>query len=570
MDAGIEKKIGKPFPKKTIYISLIAFIILMSALTGLATFKVLSYDKIYSGVYVNGLDVGSLKRDELSDLLKKEFQDKAKNITITVKSADFMEKINLADIDLSYDISSSVDKAYEVGRSGNIFGRLFDVLKSSKNESKLEMPISYNKEKVESVINSLYEKTLVKVKQPELIIGSSNVVIRSGHHGQHFDKGEALKKIEASILKCSDETINLATIRTIPDKINVDEFIKKINTEPVDASVKVDKNKITILPHVIGKKVDRGALTSLVAVLEGTEDTERSLPIATVNPKILTQDINAKLFKDTLYTMSTRFSTSTTNDANRGVNIRLAVSKINGTILGPGQVFSFNDIVGPRSAANGYKVAHVYSRGKVIDDVGGGICQVSTTLYNAILFSDLQTVSRTPHMFTVGYVPYGRDAAVSYGSLDFKFKNSTKLPIKIEGTVSKDNKIFFTLKGTKEDPKKAIDLVTKTVKTIDFQTKYIDDPTLEVGKTVVKQKGSKGYVIDTYKITKLDGKIVSEVKLHTSKYNPLTQEIRRGTKKALTPTPQPKNVTATNTPGKPLPTPANTIAIQATPKPNPQ
>jgi hypothetical protein len=201
---------------------------------------------------------------------------------------------------------------------------------------------------------------------------------------------------------------------------------------------------------------------------------------------------------------------------------------INGKILLPGEVFSFNDTVGPRSEDGGYKTAHTYVAGKVIDGIGGGICQVSSTLYNAVLNADLEVVERRNHMFTVGYVPYGQDATVSYGTTDFRFKNSTSWPIKLNATVTKNNYIIFTFLGTNENPDKKVIMTQKIIKNIPFEIKYIDDPTLPAGKTIVKQEGKQGLIVETYKTIKDGTKVISQTKIHTSKYSPLTEEVRRG------------------------------------------
>lgn len=534
MDPQVQKRLFKLTPKKIVTVTLLTFLLLVLAVSAQLIYTVLKYDKVYKGVYVDGIYASGMSTEELKDLLNKNYEDKVNNSQVTLNIGKNSEKIGFSDINVVYNVQDAVDKAYNIGRTGNVFERVYDIVETSFNSKKVELTSSYNKEKLQQIINSLYEKTLVKVKEADLSIQSDRVVIRSGHHGENIDKDKVLAEIENSIKECKSEAINVPVIETAPSRINVDEYIKKINVEASDASIKIENNSIRITPHVVGKNVDKTTFVNIVSELGKTEDTEKVLPVISVQPKVRTEDIHVKLFKDTLASSSTQFYTNSQNDTNRAGNIRIAVSKINGKMLAPGEVFSFNDTVGARTEDGGYKEAFTYVGGKVIPGVGGGICQVSSTLYNSVLFADLEVDERINHMFTITYVPLGRDAAVAYGSADFKFKNSTNWPIKIESWVSKDNKIYFVIKGTNETPGKTVEIIHKTIKETDYTTKFIDDPTLDEGQTVEKQHGGKGVVVDTYKIVKQDGKVVSEVKLHTSVYKPLEREIRKGTRKPQT------------------------------------
>lgn len=531
MNAETQRKPFSLTSKKVVVVSLVTFTLLMLAITAQLSYVMLVYDKIYKGVYINSVHVGGMTRTELEDTLKKQYQDKLESANITLKAGDTTYPFNFKDIHVIYGIDSIADKAYFVGRSGNLFERLAEISKVSKENLKLDMPVSYDKEKLEAVINQYYEKTFVKPQDAELVVDSNKATLRSGHKGKSIDKAKALAESEKAIIAGDSKTIELPLINTPPAAMNVDDLFNRINREPKDAAAKVENNTVTYEPPVPGVSIDKAALAAIVSELEKTENTVRVLPVTFTQPKVTVETVKAMTFRDTLATMNTQFYTGTQNDANRGENIKLAVSKISGTILAPGQTFSFNEVVGPRTQAEGYKVAHVYSDGQIIDDVGGGICQVSTTLFNAVLYSDMGIADRTNHMFTVGYVPRGQDAAVAYDYLDFKFKNTTNWPVKIEGWVTNDNKVFFSLKGTNEVPGKTIEISNKTIKTLDFTTKYIDDPTMAEGESYVKQEGMTGYVVETYKTIKQNGQTISENRIYTSTYNPLSREVVRGTKK---------------------------------------
>ncbi len=531
MNIEINKRLFKFTPTNIVTVSLICFIFIMLAVTAQITYSILKFDRVYKGVYINDLNVANLSRDELSVMLKDKYQSKVKDSALSLKSQDKFERLSFSDMGVSYNIEEAVKSAYGVGRTGGLFQRLYDIYKTGKEVRRFELSYTYDGKKVEDAVQSLYDKTFKSVKNADLLIQADKVTIRSGHHGQNIDKKAVISEIENHIKALNVETLKIPVVTTPPNHINVDDFYTQINRETKDAQPKVENNNVTVIPEVTGRSIEKSTLSAIAAELDKTEDVEKILPVVFTAPKLTVEDVKKSLFKDTLGTMSTQFYTYTQNDANRGENIKLAVSKINGKILEPGEAFSFNGIVGPRSVESGYKIAHVYSDGQIIDDVGGGICQVSTTLYNSVLFSDLDVVERTNHMFTVGYVPLGRDAAVSYGDVDFKFKNSTDWPLKIEGWVTGDNRIFFSLKGTNVSPGKVVEINSTPVKTLNFTTKYIDDPSFPQGESIISRDGITGYIVDTYKVIKKDGNVVSETKLYTSIYNPLQKEVRRGTGK---------------------------------------
>jgi len=525
-------------PKNFVFVSLIIFILLLWAITIQLVYALLTYDNIYKGVYVNGFNVGGYTISELESFLNKEYKDGLSDLEITLKANDISEKFSFSDIGVTCNIQEVIDEAYSIGRKGNVFERLSELLKIRKNGVNVNIDITLDKEKLDNVIQSLYEKTFIPVKNAEVVFEENRILLRTGHHGENIDKDYVMSEVEKLVNSYKGGVIEIPIIVTQPEKINVDDLYKQISKEPVNAYAKVVNNNVEIVPHELGIKIDRPYLESVVTDLENAEDIEKELQFDFITPEITTEKANKLLFRDVLASRSTHFSTSGTNNMNRGENIKLAASKINGKILAPGEVFSFNDVVGKRTAEAGYKSANVYSGGKVIDDIGGGICQVSSTLYNAVLYSDLEVVQRRNHSFTVGYVPLGLDATVSYGSVDFKFKNSTNWPIKILAKVTNTNDVVFTIVGTNESPGKKVEIVTEEVKTTPYTTKYYDDPTLPEGTTKVKQSGKTGHVVNTYKIIKINGKEVSRSKIHTSTYVPLEEEIIRGTKKVEPTTPQ--------------------------------
>lgn len=526
-------------PQSTVIILLISFIAVMLAAAGFFSYSLLASEKIYKGVSINGINAEGYDKTGLYALLEENFKDSLVSKELILKAGNNTQKLKYSDVNARYDIAGGIAEAYAIGRTGNVFQRLFEIVRTGIHGRNVYMPILYNEEMLKAKADEFQRNIQSEVKQPQVLVTDDYVEIDSGHSGRGIDLDRLVSAMGDALNGGADTTISIEMIEERPEKLVIDDLYNELNTQAVDASFKLDAGIITVQPHKVGRIVDKSVLAAAVNESMVKEDLKISFPVKTIQPSITYETAISRLFKDDLATFYTHFSTSTAADKNRGENIRLAASKIDGKILLPGEIFSFNETVGPRTEQGGYKTAHVYVAGKIVDGIGGGICQVSTTLYNSVLLSDLEIIERRNHTFTVGYVPYGRDATVSYGDVDFKFRNNTRWPIKINAVVTAKNNIYFTLKGTQESPGKVVELTSKTLKTIDFNTKYIDDPTLPEGKTEVKQKGMKGYVIETYKTIKQDGKLVSQVKLHTSTYKPLDEEVLRGTKKAPAGTVQP-------------------------------
>ena len=237
-------------------------------------------------------------------------------------------------------------------------------------------------------------------------------------------------------------------------------------------------------------------------------------------------DLGEEAFPNVLGTFTTRYDASNKNRSN---NISLASDKINGTVVLPGETFSYNQTVGKRTIDAGYKEAGAYAGGKVIQEVGGGICQVSSTLYNAVLYANLEIVDRSNHYFQTSYVDAGRDATVSWGTVDFKFKNNRQYPIKVEA-VSKNGVTKISIKGIKEDTEYEVVIQSEITSIIQKSVKYEEDSSLDSSVEQVEQEGHNGCTSKTYKILKLNGAIVSTEEISTDYYHALEKIIKKGIK----------------------------------------
>ena len=319
-----------------------------------------------------------------------------------------------------------------------------------------------------------------KVEEDELILSPPT-------NGIKLNQDAFKKVIREKFATFSYDDITIEPEVAEAKALDMDAVYKDVHKEVSDAKLEsVDgKNKVT--PHVVGVDFDLAAAKEALAK---TPDKEVRIALKLTQPKVTTQMVQATLFQDTLSQQTTYFSPK---KVNRVSNVKLAAKNINGTILNPGEVFSFNKIVGPRTAARGFKEAQIFASGEIVDGLGGGICQVSSTLYMASMKADLKTVSRRNHSFYVDYAPKAQDATVVYGSIDFQFENDSPYPIKIVA-YAENNFVRVTIKGTKTE-QKSVKIKTSTLSTTPYQTKTIVDSSLKAGERVDVYKRQRiGYV----------------------------------------------------------------------------
>jgi vancomycin resistance protein YoaR len=295
-----------------------------------------------------------------------------------------------------------------------------------------------------------------------------------------------------------------------------------------DASYKIEDDKFIVIPAVLGQEV---SIDNFVRELEGLSFAEIpakiTLPVTSVPANVTTEAIQALAFDSVIAEYSTKFSTY---DSNRVFNIALAAKTLDKKVISPGENFSFNGTVGPRTSKAGYKEAKIIYDNEFIYGLGGGVCQVSTTLYNTILLAGLSIVQRQPHSIPITYVPLGRDATVSYPDVDLKFKNDTSGLIYFRTEV-KSGIITIRLWGKRSNI--TVRLVNEVEQELAFQTERRSDPNLPKGKTVVERAGSKGYIVKTWRITKDDQGRETEQFLSRDVYSPVNQILRVGTKEDI-------------------------------------
>lgn len=306
----------------------------------------------------------------------------------------------------------------------------------------------------------------------------------------------------------------------------IDKIAKEIDRKSVDATITLKSGNFTITDDMPGRRLDKQKAYELItAQLDKGTPGSVELPIEITEPIVKKSDLLN--IKDKLGEFSTEFNAS---DYDRVSNLSLATKNTSNVLLLPDDVFSFNKIVGPRLEKYGFKMAKIIMNNQYVSGIGGGICQVSSTLYNAVLYSNLEIVERKNHSLPSTYVSMGRDATISGDYIDLKFKNNTGYPIYIYGEM-KGNKVNFTIYGKDDFPDRSIELKTEIVSKTEPTTEIIEDPTLPEGTVIEERKPSPSYTVKSYKIIKEKGKDDIIEPLYTDVY-PLVNGVKRvGTKK---------------------------------------
>ena len=297
--------------------------------------------------------------------------------------------------------------------------------------------------------------------------------------------------------------------------------------DAVDATITRKNGKFEITPSKEGVTVDMDVTKAALNEALNSEDTGAIRVEASVTvdkPKVTEEDLAT--IKDVLGTFSTSFATS---GASRSTNLAVGSGKINGHVLMPGEVLSGYECMHPFTLENGYKTATAYENGRSVDSIGGGVCQISTTLYNAALYAELEIIQRQNHSMSVSYVKPSMDAAIAGTYKDFKFKNSTEYPIYIEGYTTSDKKITFNIYGKEtRDSNRSISFESVLVNEVKPNTILRDDAGQGLGYKNVSA-GKTGYVAELYKIVKVNGVQTDRIKINKSTYKGSDRVVTYGT-----------------------------------------
>ena len=522
-------KKGKPKPKQKHKqqkrrrggrTALVIFIVLMVGIIALFLslgFYVKNLDTVYPNVWAEGIKLSGLTLEEAKQaLIDGGYESNAKGVFATIVFPDAsMFTISGEEVGLSLNADEAAQTIYAFGRGVSFVDDEIAYIKAMLNKtelhdlSKAKMDDAF----VRDVVREHTKKFNEALIDDKCEVNTQSIVLVKGTGIESADEGAVYNLTIETLLSAMEEKTHLTREyipqKTEQDEIDLDFLYNTIKVDPVSSVY--DPDTLSATASAYGISFDLLAAQALLARAREGESIE--IPLVTLEPEVTEEEIESLLFRDLLATKKTNIG----GTSNRLNNVVLSSQAINGTVLNPGDVFSYNGIVGQRTAARGYKEANAYVSGKVVLEVGGGICQTSSTIYDCVLHTSLEVLERSSHMFTVSYLPMGHDATINWGTIDFKFKNNTDYPIRVE-VIVEGRDLTVNLWGTKLDDT-YIKIETERVSTIPFQVIRREDESVAPGKTKTETAGHTGYVVDTYKLLyDANDNLISRTKVSRSSY----------------------------------------------------
>lgn len=478
------------------------------ALTGSAFAYTYLYPGIHIGVRAGAVPVGGMTVAEAQKAIDSQAERllSGKSVSLNIYKTDY--EIDVDSVTTGLDSTSSAQQAYAFTHDGNPLTRVGNAVNALFGGYEVPLSVSIDEAALTGRLHEIEAEALTEPVQPSWELQTDTLVIDTGKPGVGFDTAAVAKTVTDKIRTMDFNAFKVDVTTRDQQAVDLAAIQAEAEAEPQNATVDKNDGK-SILPSVDGVKMDLEKAKSIVG--DGTEQTY-TIPVTRTPAEINADQLSEVLFRDTLASTSTKLNAGNTP---RTKNVRLASEHMNGTILNPGDEFSYNGVVGERTAARGFSSAGAYANGRVIDEVGGGVCQPSSTLYMAVLRADLEVTERHNHSLTVAYTPLGEDATVSWGGPDFRFRNDTKYPVKVYASQS-GSSMSITIKGTKTSDK-SVKLKTEVLETLSFTTVEKKDNSLAAGARSTSQSGSNGYKTVTYKIITENGE-TKTVKANNSSY----------------------------------------------------
>lgn len=565
------------------HLGIAAIVVILMALSIYGSYELAFRNLIFPRISVSGIEVTGMDKVSALKLVSTYFKTQPTKIELQMNGKRISD---LNDLKISHDLNWAVDQAYNVGRNGNILTQISEQIKSLTDRRNVDAPLNYSKDELIDTIDQIADETEQKPEWPRIDISGQNIKVIPGKDGIEIRKDELTKlvvdqmalpgkhTIEIPLNKVdtqasqvlSDKAItalknwgsNSPTLKfrdfekhfklddlaklygLISDPINQDEFENLVNeikpnveTDPKDAVFVFEDSKVKeFKPEVVGATIDTLAFRQKLEnwLLAGV-NVPLDIPVILSYPKVKTGDINNLGIKELIGTGKSTFFHSIPG---RVFNVNLAASRVNGTLVAPGEEFSFNNAVGEISKATGYQQAYIISEGRTVLGDGGGVCQVSTTTFRAALDAGLPITERKAHAYRVGYYEQdsgpGIDATVFSPSADLKFLNDTGHYILIQETVDvKNYSMKVDIYGTSDGRKAIVSKPRVSNQVPPPPTLYVDDPTLPLG--AMKQVDWSAWgakVAFDYKVTDKNGNTTID-KTFYSNYQPWQAIYMKGT-----------------------------------------
>ncbi|NLO49061.1 MAG: hypothetical protein GX111_12225 [Clostridiales bacterium] len=498
---------------KVAFLIIIPLFLIAAALFVFAGIKAGTSTTIYPNISIYGVDLGGMTQEQAKAALEAPDIDIYAGKIVSINfPADITLQIDAENAGLCIDAGEIAKRAYEYGRSESFLSNTVNYIRcvlSSKSLSRDKMT-ELNEKYIKDLVAETARRVNAELLENSLKIDDNKITIIKGYGSVLVDDDDVYRLIKDAFLQMNFEPVNYTPPTQAPEEINLEDIKKVVFVEAKNAEYDEEFN---VSQDVTGVHFDEvEAQRQLNLAKPGDKIV---IPLIFTEPEFTKEYLESLIFRDILYAKTTQLTSNET----RSKNIELASNALDGTVLYPGDEFCFNEVVGERTPEKGYGKAAAYLNGEVVQETGGGICQVSSTIYYCVLYADLEVVYRTYHMYPSAYLPLGMDATVSWGGPDFKFKNNTEYPIKIHAW--RDGYTCnVELYGTKLDDN-YVSMEYVVTEVIPPKTVYKENPNIAPGETKLDQYGSNGYKVNTYKYRyDGDGNLISKTYEDYSSYKP--------------------------------------------------
>jgi len=492
------KKLIKIF--SIIYTAAILVIIILLVTT-------LSYNKVYAGVTLNNQDVSGMTKEEITNMIESKYNETLSSsiIYFTENKETVIASVSLKDLSISFNTQAIVEEVYKPGHEGSMFGRLSEILKLSNKGRDIDVfaereggelakydEVILNR-KISEVISGMASETLQhNISKSTDENGNPCLKIIAGRAGVAVDRDLLKQKILEASVKMESSYIEITEIAKVEalTEFDINKIYDEFNKPAINAKYVRSGSDIIILPDTKGELVNISDLVTVSnKIATAGSDEVFTVPLVYKDPDVKTSDLPPVTFNDVIGKGSTSFGGSTSS---RATNIKVGTAALNDRILLPGESFSFNTDIGDTTADKGYVPGISIEEGQRVETYGGGICQVSTTLYNALINGGVEITKRSNHSEKVGYIGWGMDAAIAYPGKDIAFKNNLLVPIKIVGIIS-GSTVTFEIRGVN---------LNKGTK-YSYNTEKVDEFTSE---------GKRYHVYQTYRTVTVNGSVTENKK----------------------------------------------------------
>lgn len=526
--ANKKRKLSKK--NKILIITCAAIFLFICIIFGIITCVNKLNSNVYKNVYLFNENFSGKSSEEVIQTITNISNDLNSSEKIDIyQDGENIYTIKAEDLDFKFDIDKTVQNVMNFGRDSNIFVNNFNILKALFSKKVIEPAYSYDINSLDNIMKNVdltikdrYNDASYSLDEKE-----AKIVIVNGKTGNSVNYDEEKNNIVKAFESRNQNTYDLNTIKRTPQSLDADKVYSEVKRDAKDAYVDKTVNPNKYVAEVVGFDFDVNKLKELLDLPENKEEGKTiEFKVTKIEPKVKLVDISADMCNEKLAGYTTYFPAGSYARSN---NLKIALSYMNGVVILPGETYSYNNNIGETTASKGYQAAATFKGGTTVDEMGGGICQTVSTLYNTVLMANLEIVERHQHGLPVGYVPPSRDATVYSPVLDFKFKNNRETPIKIVTSFSYSGSLNVSIYGTKQNNDPEVILSQKTTGTISYTTRYEYDSSIPYGKQVVATAGVNGYTSESYITKKLNGQVISSGLLSRDKYNAQQQVIKVGT-----------------------------------------